>query len=498
MSAVPRVIDQSSEGLLGGDTLIDARKYGARGDGNTDDTNAINAALLAAAGLDRATVYFPSGTYLHSGITLSHSGVTLRGDGPQRSTLRLLAGSNRASIAGRSGLVGLSILQMTVDGNGANQESAPAPTFEASGIYFEYAQHIRIENVEVADTYSSGIMISHSSDVTIRSCILRRNGRPFVNANGIALLTPVEVTSSDSSTDIRILGNTVQANTGTGDGIFISSDVIRGVPQFNYRRVMVADNTVTNAFDEGIEVKGVRHFAVVGNRVSGSGLRADNRNGSDGILVRESSDGIVASNDVSGYHSGISLYTGRLADVRNVYVVYNNIQDIGKGDVTDSRGIKVLADRGYSISEVFLIHNDIETDTTHSMRPKAGIGIIAAGSIKHINIIDNKVSHGKFSGIYVENVPSGIVDDLTISRNSFTDNGETGSAFRSASGIQIDAGTNLLVEGNACSETRTGSRRTQYFGLVVTSRVRDVSVLANSCVGNLTRDIQLSDQPGPP
>jgi len=65
----------SSEAL---NLYVNVIDYGATGDGSTDDTAAIQAAIDAAAGGD--TVVFPVGTYNHTGITVP-SHVSLMGLG---------------------------------------------------------------------------------------------------------------------------------------------------------------------------------------------------------------------------------------------------------------------------------------------------------------------------------------------------------------------------------------------------------------------------------
>lgn len=58
--------------------------YGAKGDGATDDTAAVQAAIDATAG----TVYFPTGTYLLSDTLTLHSALTLTGSGQYSSTIK--------------------------------------------------------------------------------------------------------------------------------------------------------------------------------------------------------------------------------------------------------------------------------------------------------------------------------------------------------------------------------------------------------------------------
>lgn len=69
-----------------GYNVFDVTKYGAVGDGVTDDTDAIKDAV-AAAELTRGTVYFPTGVYLVSDTIHINSPVNLIGQGASRSKI---------------------------------------------------------------------------------------------------------------------------------------------------------------------------------------------------------------------------------------------------------------------------------------------------------------------------------------------------------------------------------------------------------------------------
>jgi len=72
--------------------VFNVKKYGAKGDGVTDDTTAIVATVEAAQG--GGIVFFPPGTYLISNtIFILHSNISLIGSGPGASSIKAKAGS---------------------------------------------------------------------------------------------------------------------------------------------------------------------------------------------------------------------------------------------------------------------------------------------------------------------------------------------------------------------------------------------------------------------
>ncbi|HET8654160.1 MAG TPA: glycosyl hydrolase family 28-related protein, partial [Longimicrobiaceae bacterium] len=63
LAAAPAATLAQSPAGPSGRPVFDVRSYGARGDGKTLDTDAINRAITAASAAGGGTVYFPAGTY---------------------------------------------------------------------------------------------------------------------------------------------------------------------------------------------------------------------------------------------------------------------------------------------------------------------------------------------------------------------------------------------------------------------------------------------------
>ena len=97
--------------------VVSVKDFGAVGDGVTDDTAAIQAAIAAIS--PTGIVFFPSGRYVHTGLTVS-ANITLRGESMTATTL--INNTNTPSLAVKrtassGALLNCGIFQMTLQGN---------------------------------------------------------------------------------------------------------------------------------------------------------------------------------------------------------------------------------------------------------------------------------------------------------------------------------------------------------------------------------------------
>lgn len=91
-----------ASGTGGGTAMLpnhyNVRDYGATGNGTTDDTTPIQAAITAACNAGGGVVFFPLGLYSVSKLTYNCSGVIFRGVGNRQSTLLMRAGTAGAML----------------------------------------------------------------------------------------------------------------------------------------------------------------------------------------------------------------------------------------------------------------------------------------------------------------------------------------------------------------------------------------------------------------
>ncbi|MEO8736796.1 MAG: glycoside hydrolase family 28 protein [Edaphobacter sp.] len=169
--------------------VCDARTYGAKADGTTKDTKAIQAAIDDCAKAGGGTVKLSGGTFLSAPIVLKSNitlsivrGSTLLGspdhaDYPRKIEFRgpgyqsLVGATNAEHIAITGGGV--------IDGNGASwwalartQKNSGVLGSENSrprGIVFDHCKHVRIEGVTVQNSPYWQIVPYYSDDVIIRN-----------------------------------------------------------------------------------------------------------------------------------------------------------------------------------------------------------------------------------------------------------------------------------------------------------------------------------------
>jgi hypothetical protein len=152
---------------------VSVKDFGAVGDGVTDDTAAIQAAIDYGS-----VVYFPSGNYLISNAsTLLYRGSTSVNVGisvPSNRTLKFdgintkftVKNSTRAVVFASSGEENISFKgSFTIEGNASNQTDANLVGF---GVYLLNCTNIEIDTIFVNETKSNTIQIMGCSDVSVR------------------------------------------------------------------------------------------------------------------------------------------------------------------------------------------------------------------------------------------------------------------------------------------------------------------------------------------
>ncbi|HEX2562073.1 glycosyl hydrolase family 28-related protein [Phenylobacterium sp.] len=292
------------------DLIFNVRDFGAKGDGSTLDTAAIQKALDAAYAAGGGTVYIPRGTYIvHSisgdasdGALQIRSGVSLVGDGMGQSNIKVMDGE----VSKISGIVrtpsgevtkNVVIRDLTLDGNHQNNSG------EIDGFFCGvtpgstlYDENILIERVEIMnvsrygfdpheqtrfltirdsvahDNLGDGFTIDFCFDTILENNVAYNNGR-----YGFNIVT--------SSHDVLLKNNLAHHNAATGiavqkgsdDRPFIYDIRIEGGASYANGR-----NGIGIKFSEKVTVFGVEIYA----------------NTSGGILIEGAQDNLIIGNNI--------------------------------------------------------------------------------------------------------------------------------------------------------------------------------------------------------
>lgn len=216
--------------------------YNATGDGVTNDTSAIQAAMTAAAAAGKVC-YLPPGLYRVGRLEVPH-GLIMQGAHPggygvsltdqNQTRLGLIAGTNDHMLHGAAGVAHVRLSHLHFDGNKNNNTSGNIIHLDDVNPGEEVQWHIRDCFIDAAAGYGiyvgarrravqisdctinysrlSGIWIV-GSDSHIQRCILGTNGENGIVAGGA--VTRIY--------DCDIYGNGTAGNSGTGNGIVVSS-----------------------------------------------------------------------------------------------------------------------------------------------------------------------------------------------------------------------------------------------------------------------------------
>lgn len=187
---VDQLVTQHNEHAAALDSIAaNVSAYGAVGDGVTDDTAAIQAAI-DAANVAGGTVYLPNGTYI-----VSDSAAPLAGCVEVKSNTRLVGESRggviiklaadqpaftRVLVSDSS--VYASVENLTVDGNKDNQAFAEE---HMSGLFIGNTMFFTMRNCSFVDCVGDGISVwANNTDTLIDSCYVTTCGRSGASMTG--------------------------------------------------------------------------------------------------------------------------------------------------------------------------------------------------------------------------------------------------------------------------------------------------------------------------
>jgi hypothetical protein len=411
------------------DDVINVRDHGATGDGSTDDTAAIQAALTAAATAKRR-VHVPPGTYVVTTVTVP-DGVDFRGVGIG-SILKRKAASN-ASMVVLNSLA--TVAALALDGNKAGQAGTPA-----GGIAMVQAATgeagASVRDCVLTNGWGCGITALTHVDFEITrntidgiensSAIYVTEGshRPRIEANRITncLLWGIMVRATDNPIEASplymespiVVGNVVDyrglslAASPLGIELFgaqnsgtfgISGGIVGGSVSEN--QVFAPDQAGTQSIF-GISIGGASGTTVVGNSLIGGPQRAFLPALENGI----SSRCVFSSNYVADATLGFSISqnTEHISIVGNTFVnCTNNAISLS----ANSLGLKVIGNtfRNAGGNAIFLGVSATGTSIVGTMVRSNHFYTSSQGGATFVGLYSTATGGGTIAGtIFEDNV----------------------------------------------------------------------------------------------
>lgn len=397
-------------------TILSATWFGAVGDGTTDDTTALQAALNAVGQVTNGTLYIPDGTFLISSALTVRANTHIDGVGTIKATgstinyIFYILSSN------------IRIENIEIDG----------ADLAMIGIYAYGGEHLTFRSLTIHDCtkargasglYAAGILFREIDYGIIDGCYFYSNGRSDEISGSIYFF--------DSTTDCRycviqnnyienagfhginiydssyckVVNNYInQGNIGTnannnGYGI-LCYDGQHDAPERNYCiGNVISGNTVTNCYGIGIYLVVCKDCIVSDNVLKNVCLQQDSavlHNG--GIVINECLRIVATGNSVdtvggtqTNIISGIGVLAGQFVTVSN-----NHVTDVTTGSIY-SYGI-YLGGQG----EVFTDSGLGVKITNNTVQNCDADGIRAEGNLKaDCEISHNTVHTVKRHGIYM-------------------------------------------------------------------------------------------------
>lgn len=391
------------------DDTLNVLDYGAAGDGQKDDSRAIQQVLDACAKAGGGTVYFPNGTYLlHSRLTVGHN-TRLVGKAklvkPYNNVIDIL------NLAGN---------HIEIDGLSTENLN------EKAGININISRdcrHIVIRNCKFAGIRSQGVAMNATgiAHVLIQDCLfesvtygvlcnymaddledLRIIGNQFLDIYGdaIELNSPIMGTKKavyEAAGNIIIANNFISVPKGKGTGDTAGF----GIGMAGVTRVSVIGNIIKNCRYEAIHVEDhCRNISITANIIDGVQDDPDNQLNS-GIYVLNAEQIAVIGNEIRNCKNyGVHFEYSKENQGNKATIVGNNITNCGSG------GIRYA---GNEMSDA-AISDNIITDN-------AGSGICLAGSSHSIQVKNNIVRANKGHGIRLEQSKMVSISGNTVYEN---------------------------------------------------------------------------------
>ena len=315
-----------AEGEPNGKGLIDARRFGAKGDGKNDDSKAIQRAVDAVAS-DQGAVFLPPGVYLSSEIQMRPDtalvGIPAWNYRVPGGTVIRLADSNSKCLINVTGAWGATIEGIALDG--ASLGKSIHGMFLNKPDYGDHEDAFRIERCQVARFSGDGVNLTRAWCFSIRHSMFAYNNGDglrlrgwdgFIMDNWFSGNKQAGFGAREENASVTLTGNRIEWNgrenilIAGGDGYQITGNFL--------------DRAGTCAIALRNSSESCSQMTITGNYFKRSGKLADPESHDSSQLIIEGARGLTCI--------GNNLQAGRDDDRRGTWspsygVVYKALHD---------------------------------------------------------------------------------------------------------------------------------------------------------------------------
>jgi len=394
---------------------INVLDFGATGDGTTNDTTAVQAAINASGG--KPVVFNAGKTFLCTALTVtSNTHLIING------TLK-----SHASIGSNPLISGSTVSNVIIEGSGiVDGNKSNVGSVNSTGIYLATATNCRVQ------------------DITIQNCYLQND--PGIDGAGLWIEggsdnCAINVTSDNHRGNGFVFGNNTDSYT---------------------QNCRASNNTVGSgiAHTRGVRAKSINDFA--------------DSNGYSNITINcEESQILYPTSRGSGY-AGINIgHDSETSDASRTVLIG------GVSENNDYEGVSISGSDDVTIIGVYCNNNGADPNAQSPSQPASRHGIDARNNVNGLHVIGCKVTASKNSGIcifegtnhriesckFYENDRTGIVltaSDVQISDCEVFNNNQLGGTNRA--GIQFLSGSTGCAVSN-CNLYDDQATATQDYGV---------------------------------
>jgi hypothetical protein len=411
---------------------FDISDFGAVGDGKTNDTEALNKAIIAASEAGGGTVFLPKGTYRCMAVR-PKSGVTLQGLGWGESILTGFDDhSNNAIIDGtghysyKNPLTEFNMYNLELDGHAMNRQGYH---YNRKGIGNQWQKNCVFRNIFVHDTPATAIGTDFTINVYFEDCLTKDSGTPGQVGNGIG-------------------------SNGFGIGV---SDVTEVVVFSGCQALGIANNGFTL---EAQITQGIGYASITDCYTERCGNAGYSNSGSRGVNISSSTD------NASKY---------------GVYISSNAHQP---GDQTIISGCQFINQTSHGVYSDLGFNNHLKVRGC-LFEGCGGTGINSVGS--YVGVSDNTFKGCREATVLLHPAAGAVGKGYLVNGNVILNGGGVGVEMNASE--QVIAG--LLLKGNLIQDCRAAAIRMVCKPGTANGNITGAAIEGNVCNGNAEPQIMV-------